>query len=263
MRIYSRQVREGILKPIEDGPIFYRRNSYRTPLIMAHRGGNTLAPQNSLPAFERSCRTGVWALETDIRLTKDGVPVCHHDASVDAMTDGEGLISEMTFDELKKCRIDCGVGADTLPADELRIPTMAEYFDICMRYGTVPFIEIKTDGTCEMIIRELRRRSMESFAVISAIDIRHIREARRLSKAVFVHHIFSSAEHIPELADLGYSGMSFKVKDPGMCPAGLIGDVHEAGVRVCLRAADTPQIMRKMIDMGLDYQPSNFVFGLD
>ena len=132
-----------------------------------------------------------------------------------------------------------------------------------MRYGTVPFIEIKTDGTCEMIIRELRRRSMESFAVISAIDIRHIREARRLSKTVFVHHIFSSAEHIPELADLGYSGMSFKVKDPGMCPAGLIGDVHEAGVRVCLRAADTPQIMRKMIDMGLDYQPSNCVFGLD
>ena len=157
------------MKPIEDGPIFYRRNSYRTPLIMAHRGGNTLAPQNSLPAFERSCRTGVWALETDIRLTKDGVPVCHHDASVDAMTDGEGLISEMTFDELKKCRIDCGVGADTLPADELRIPTMAEYFDICMRYGTVPFIEIKTDGTCEIIIRELRRRSMESFAVIHGL----------------------------------------------------------------------------------------------
>ena len=87
MRIYSRQVREGILKPIEDGPIFYRRNSYRTPLIMAHRGGNTLAPQNSLPAFERSCRSGVWALETDIRLTKDGEAkdgICVGDGPIDA-----------------------------------------------------------------------------------------------------------------------------------------------------------------------------------
>ena len=247
---------------IRDGVIFSRRNSYRTPLIMAHRGGNTLAPQNSLPAFVRSCSLGVWALESDIRLTRDGVPVCFHDNDIAKMTDGEGPVSEYTFDELMKFRIDTGVCSDTLPEDALKIPTMAQYFDTCMKWGVVPFIEVKVDGTEEMIIRELRRRSMESFAVMSSVRFENLAETRRISKEIFVHHIFSSKERIPDLADLGYAGMSFKLKSPDDCPAGLIGDVHEAGVRVCLRAADTPEIMYKMIDLGLDYQPSNAVFGL-
>lgn len=248
---------------IQDGVIFSRRNSYRTPLIMAHRGGNVLAPQNSLPAFEKSCRLGVWALESDIRLTKDGFPVCFHDEDIAKMTDGEGPVSEYTFAELMKFRIDTGVGSDTLPEDSLRIPTLDQYFDTCMRWGVVPFIEVKVDGTEEMIIRELRRRSMESFAVMSSAKFENLVETRRISKDIFVHHIFSSKERIPDLFDLGYSGMSFKLKSPDECPEGLVAEVHEAGVRVCLRAADTPEVLRQMIGMGLDYQPSNKIFGLD
>lgn len=247
-------------RTIEDGVIFRSRNSYRTPLIMAHRGGNTLAPQNSLPAFERSCALGVWALESDIRLTSDGVPVCIHDADIAKMTDGEGEVSSFTFDELMKFRIDVGVGADTIPEDELRIPTMAQYFDICMKYGTVPFIELKTDDSCELVIRELRRRSMESFAVISSVKFEHLEMARKLSEKVFIHHIFSSKERIDDLYNLGYAGLSFKLKRPEDCPTELVGDVHEAGLRICLRAADDRETMKKMIDMGLDYQPSNCVF---
>lgn len=245
---------------IEDGMIFRCRNSYRTPLIMAHRGGNTLAPQNSLPAFERSCALGVWALESDIRLTRDGVPVCIHDADIAAMTNGEGEVSSFSFEELMKFRIDTGVGADTIPEDELRIPTMAQYFDICMRYGTVPFIELKTDDSCELVMRELRRRSMESFAVISSANFEHLEMARKLSEKVFIHHIFSSKERIDDLYNLGYAGLSFKIKHPSECPPDLVGDVHEAGLRICLRAADKHSTLKKMIDMGLDYQPSNCVF---
>ncbi|MCQ2427040.1 MAG: hypothetical protein MJ137_01385 [Clostridia bacterium] len=249
-------------RELKCGPIFQNRNSYRTPLIMAHRGGDFLAPQNSLPAFEESCKLGVWALETDIRFTKDGVAVCHHDADIVKMTDGEGEISSFTFEELMKFRIDNGVFADTLPEDRLRIPTMDQYLDLCMRWGVVPFIEIKTDDGIEPVIKALRRRSMEQFAVISSVKFEHLAEARRLSESVFVHHIFSSKERIDDLYNLGYAGMSFKLKKPEDCPEGLVGDVHEAGLRLCLRAADTPEIMKKMIDMGLDYQPSNKVFGL-
>ncbi len=250
-----------MLRIIEDGPIFSSRNSYRTPLIMAHRGGNTLAPQNSLPAFERSCALGVWALESDIRLTKDGIPVCIHDADIEKMTNGEGEVSSYTFRELMKFHIDTGVDSDVLSEDELRIPTMAQYFDTCMRYGTVPFIELKEDNTAEIVIKELRRRSMESYAVISSAKFEHLEETRKISEKIFIHHIFSSKDRIDDLYNLGYAGLSFKIKNPDDCPAGLVGDVHEAGLRICLRAADDRETMKKMIDMGLDYQPSNKVFG--
>lgn len=244
------------------GALFSRRNSYRTPLIMAHRGGNTLAPQNSPAAFEAVARLGVWAIETDVRFTRDGVAVCHHDVTVDAMTDGEGEVSDFTFEELRRLKIDTGVGADTLPEEMLRIPTFGEYLDICMRYGCVPFIELKTDGGAEVSVRELRRRSMEDFAVISSSDFSRLEHTRRLSQSVFIHHIFSSEEYIGRLYDLGYAGMAFNIKNLDEVPPSLVGDVHEAGVRVCLRAADTPEKLRRMIDLGLDYQPSNKVFGL-
>lgn len=250
------------IRHIPDGVIFKNRNSYKTPLILAHRGGNTLAPQNSLPAFEAVCKLGVWALETDIRLTKDGHCVCIHDADVDKMTNGEGAVLDYTFEELMKIRIDNGVGADTLPEDSLRIPTMDQYLDLCMKWGVVPFIELKTDDGCEPVMKALRRRSMESFAVISSVKIEHLEAARRLSDQVFIHHIFSSVDQIGHLYDMGYAGMSFKVKSPAELPEGLIGDVHEAGLRVCLRAAETPEAVREMIDIGIDYQPSNKVFVL-
>lgn len=247
---------------IPDGVIFAERNSYRTPKIMAHRGGKTLAPQNSLPAFEAVCRLGVWALESDIRLTRDGKPICMHDPVVETMTDGEGAIADLTFDELQKFRINRGVGADTLPADSLRIPTMDEYFDLCMKYGVVPFIELKTDDGIGPVMEGLRRRSMESFAVISSVDFPRLEEARRLSDKVFIHHIFSGEEYFDRLYDMGYAGLSFKVKSEDELPRGAatVGDVHERGLRICLRAADTPEAVRHMIDLGLDYQPSNKVF---
>ena len=251
-----------IRSTVVDGPIFARRNSLKNPLIMAHRGGNELAPQNSLPAFERSCATGVWALESDIRFTKDGVPICMHDADVAAMTDGEGLVADLTFAEIKEIRIDTGAFSDTLPRDSLRVPTMDDYFDICMKYGTVPFIELKEDDGIEAVIDGLRRRSMESYAVISSAKFERLARSRELSDRVFIHHIFSSKERFDDLCELGYAGLSFKIANPDDMPEGLAGEVHSRGLRFCLRAADTPEAVRKMICLGLDYQPSNKVFGL-
>lgn len=154
---------------MQTGPIFHERNSYRRPLIIAHRGCNNYAPQNSLPAFVTVAKMGVWAIETDIHLTRDGVAVCMHDSTLTTMTDSEGIIEEMTFEEVSKARINRGVAADKLPADSLRIPTFDEYLDICMRYGCVPFIEFKTAEGVEVAIKNLRRRGMLDYAVASSV----------------------------------------------------------------------------------------------
>ena len=164
---------------MQTGPIFHERNSYRRPLIIAHRGCNNYAPQNSLPAFETVAKMGVWAIETDIHLTRDGVAVCIHDSTLNTMTDSEGIIEEMTFDEVRKARINRGVGADKLPSDALRVPTFEEYLDICMRYGCVPFIEFKTPEGVEAAIKSLRRRGMLDYAVASSVKFDYIAEARR------------------------------------------------------------------------------------
>ena len=129
-----------------------------------------------------------------------------------------------------------------------------------MRYGCVPFIEYKTPEGVEASIKALRRRGMLDYAVASSVKFDYVAEARRLSPEIFVHLIFAKEKHYDALCDLGYAGLSLKVNDPADLPDGIIGDLHERDLRVCLRAADTREKLREMIDLGLDYQPSNCIF---
>ena len=55
----------------------------RTIEIQGHRGARGLLPENTLPAFERAIELGVDVLELDIGMTRDGVPVVHHDRALD------------------------------------------------------------------------------------------------------------------------------------------------------------------------------------
>ena len=74
-------------------------------LAIAHRGGAGLAPENTMDAFSRSYALGLRYLETDVRLTADGVLVAFHDATVNRVTDGRGWIGRKTLAELQRLRI--------------------------------------------------------------------------------------------------------------------------------------------------------------
>ena len=70
------------------------------PRVCAHRGFNTVAPENSLPAFGAAVSLGAPEIELDLWVTKDGEIVVCHDGEVGRVSDGEGMISELTYQEL-------------------------------------------------------------------------------------------------------------------------------------------------------------------
>lgn len=70
--------------------------------IIAHRGASKDAPENTLPAFKLAYEQGAEAIETDVHLTKDQVPVLMHDERVNRTTNGKGYIKDFTFRELKQ-----------------------------------------------------------------------------------------------------------------------------------------------------------------
>jgi glycerophosphoryl diester phosphodiesterase len=74
----------------------------RTPLFIAHQGGENLAPSNTIAAFDLASSLGADVLETDVHLTKDGELVAIHDDTVDRTTDGTGRVDSFTWDDLKK-----------------------------------------------------------------------------------------------------------------------------------------------------------------
>ena len=239
------------------GTIFATRNSLRNPKIIAHRGYHMIAPENSLPAFRAAAEMGAWAIETDVHATKDGVLVCCHNPTVDSYCSGTGTISEMTYEELSRLRIVKGRGLSLYAEEDYRIPTFREYLSICRTHGAVPFIEFKTDDAVERAVHELRKMALEDYAVLSAISFDVIKTCRTVSNRAFIHWIFGNEEEAPALAALGYAGMSYKIANLDDVPDGLIDRTHLLGLRVCLRAADTKEIARRSIEMGLDYFPSN------
>ena len=72
------------------------------PVTIAHQGGNKIYPDESLLAFTNAINMGIQVIEFDIHRTKDGIIVINHDQTIDRLTNGTGLIREMSWVELQQ-----------------------------------------------------------------------------------------------------------------------------------------------------------------
>ncbi len=72
------------------------------PHVIAHRGVAGEAPENTIPAFERAIEVGADAVELDVRLTSDGVPVVFHYFYLDGFTTGQGPLHRHTLESLRR-----------------------------------------------------------------------------------------------------------------------------------------------------------------
>ena len=103
------------------------------PLVMAHRGGAGLWPENTMFAFERAAEMGADVIETEIHSTADNNLVLIHDKTVDRTTNGTGPVNSFTLAELKE--LDAGYkwttdGGRTFPfrGKGITVPTLEEVF---------------------------------------------------------------------------------------------------------------------------------------
>jgi glycerophosphoryl diester phosphodiesterase len=75
-------------------------------MIYAHRGGAALRPENTIASFDHGLSLGADGLELDVHLSRDGVVVVHHDATLERTTSATGRVSDLTAAEL--ARVDAG-----------------------------------------------------------------------------------------------------------------------------------------------------------
>lgn len=237
-----------------------RKNTVDSPKLIAHRGFAVGAPQNSIPAFVEAGERGFWAIETDVHKTKDGVLVCNHDPVIDTMFNGSGHIADMTYHALSARHFKDSVGC--YPADELVMPTFDDYLAICKKYGAIPFIETKTFDI-EAVLGKATEYFAEDEIIISSIVLEHLLHTREVSNKVFVHHIFSTPDIMHRLSADGNCGVSYNYPNLDSFPQALLDDVHRSGAMLCLRAGDTAETATDMINMGLDYIPTNCVTNED
>ena len=95
-------------------------------LVWAHRGAAAYAPENTLPSFELAAEMKADGCETDVHFSKDGKIMVLHDAKIDRTSNGQGLVTDYTYDELQV--FDFGIKTDARYKGT-RIPTMDEVFE--------------------------------------------------------------------------------------------------------------------------------------
>ena len=134
-----------------------------------HRGFNTIAPENTLPAFELSGKLGFKYVETDVAFTSDGVPVLMHDSSINRTArnaDGTQLsntvnIADITYEQALTYDYGIWKGAQWTGT---KIPTFEEFMHCCKAYNIHPWIELKQVYTAEqvaLLISIIKKYGME------------------------------------------------------------------------------------------------------
>lgn len=240
--------------------IFDTVQSEKNLRIVAHRGTTVYAPENTLASFIFAGKQRAWAIETDLRATKDGRIVCIHNNDLAARYGADIKISEHNYSELTNY-VSKHDGFEDIPNKLLKLPTLEEYLDICTEYDAIPFIEIKDEVVYETVC-ELRNRKILKRSVISSCNLAHLEETRKYSDDIFIHHIFSDEVSAEKMAYLKNSGVAFDYPDLDKVPNGFVEMIHKMGLKLCFRAGDTVENVRRMLYMGLDYIPSNRIYSI-
>jgi len=159
------------------------------PLIIAHRGASSHAPENTLAAFQMAIDAGVEGVEFDVRLAKDGVPVVIHDRDLRRTAMRAERVADLTSYAL--ANVDIGSWFNTkYPAlaspkfARQTVPALADVLDLLKDFGGLIYIELKCDewncadlvtAVCE-VIREspqLSQMIVKSFKLGVVPEVRH------------------------------------------------------------------------------------------
>jgi len=154
------------------------------PYIMAHRGNSVAAPENTLAAFHRALDDGADIIETDLHLTRDGVFVCIHDATLDRTTDGHGAVAGLTLAEIQ--RFSASYGRPQFSAE--RVPALGELTAI-LPPDVFLALELKTDQFLEhnvaaRLIEQLRADGVFDRTIVLSFSLERVQTVQRAAPEI-------------------------------------------------------------------------------
>jgi glycerophosphoryl diester phosphodiesterase len=173
---------------------FYTRNALRhpfftasRPLVFAHRGGAALAPENTVAAFDAGVSAGADGIELDVRLSSDGVPVVHHDSTLQRTTNLHGRVSRMTADEMAAADAGAHFAAGQARPFRARGCGVPRLEEVLRRYvNTRLIIELKdaTPALAAAVVEMVRGCDAVERVCIGSFSLRVLRAVRRLDAAI-------------------------------------------------------------------------------
>ncbi len=172
-------------KAIPDHPYFGKADF----MVIAHRGGRSLGPENTIYTYRRAVNLGVDVLEIDVQLTKDNQLAVIHDKTVDRTTNGTGAVDTFSMAELQKLDAGYRWSPDNgspypLRAKGIRIPNLNEVFQAFPQMRINIEVKDPKPATITRLCRTIKDNEMAAKVLIASFDAGTLKEFRSICPEV-------------------------------------------------------------------------------
>lgn len=231
--------------------------------FIMHRGLSAQAPENTVPAFTLAGQAGVWGIETDIQESTDNVFYCLHNATVDAMTNGTGTLSQMTSTQINALTIDAGANIEQYP--NLKIPTIDQFLAVCKKYGCIPILDLKkvqNSNSIPPLVAKIKAWGLLDASIILSTSTGTINLFRNKGFNNMIAYTTNAGTNLETvLADA--SAIKNCAVDLGVPDANLTKDVvtafHNANIPVFTWTTDVMADAEAQVEIGVDAISSNIL----
>jgi glycerophosphoryl diester phosphodiesterase len=245
------------------------------PLVIGHRGCAGEAPENTLLSFARALSQGAHVLESDLHLTRDGVPVLLHDDELERTTDGCGRVAQLDLAELRRLdaghRFSADAGASfPFRGRGLRVPSLEEAF------GAFPGarfnLELKettallAEHAVELVLRAGREASTlltaGDDAAMAGLRAELARRGARVAQGACLADVLellrAAAEgRAPRSPAMAYQVPAEFAGRPLVTPE-FVAHAHASGAQVHVWTVNEPAEMARLLDLGADGLVTDF-----
>jgi glycerophosphoryl diester phosphodiesterase len=232
--------------------------------VFAHRGGRALGPENTLAALDLGLAAGADGLEFDVRISRDAVPVLHHDPDLDRCTNVRGPVDSLTAAEL--ARVDAAYWFDEENGYPMRdraigVPTLADALAHCVGRPLIVEIKVGTVDAARLVVDVIRhadaveRVCIGSFSLLALETVRAL-EPRILTSAARDEgqwSLYRSWVGLP-LGATPYRGFQVPERSGRLTVVSrrFIRSAHRAGLPVQVWTVNDERDMWRLLDWGVD-----------
>jgi len=227
-----------------------RTESRTTFINYAHRGASEYYPENTMSSFDAGIAMGANGIETDVQITKDGVPVLFHDDTITRVTGGEGSIGDYTWDELQNFDVKKGERTDKIVKFE---DFLDKYADLDLTFA----IELKQAGTAEIVADIVRRRGIANKCVITSFKFNELCALRAYAPEMTTGYLTSRVddEIIEKMLEIGIDEICPKAN---LVTPERVTAWHRLGFNVRAWGVANTDLMKNVYDSFGDGMTVNF-----
>jgi glycerophosphoryl diester phosphodiesterase len=204
-------------------------------LVIAHRGASLTRPENSIEAFQEARRLGADMVELDVRRTADGVLAVHHDPAVA----GSGPLATLPYRALHD------------------IPRLEDAIEACLPAAVN--IEVKNDpgepdwdesrAVATAVADLVAARRLHDRVLVSSFDLGSVDAVRAADPAIPTALLTMRSDAVDDCVRHGHGALHPFV---ALATAELVTEAHDAGLAVNVWTVDDPDVMRRLVAIGVD-----------